>query len=131
MIIDGKIYRNLPQQVEKNKDDIAKLQEGFTQSGYTKAEADAKFADKIDTEASIAEIQTYINSDKTAMTQLQTKVDKNTTDIAAQDSKIATATEAATNASGVAQNAYTTAPAAKNAPDATTVQVHELTSAVD
>ena len=53
MIIDGKIYRNLPQQVEKNKEDIAKLQEGFTQSGYTKAEADAKFADKIDTENSI------------------------------------------------------------------------------
>ena len=31
MNIDGKIYRNLPQQVEKNKEDIAKLQEGFTQ----------------------------------------------------------------------------------------------------
>ena len=131
MNIDGKIYRNLPQQVKKNKDDIEKLQEGFTQSGYTKAEADAKFADKIDTEASIAEIQTYINSDKTAMAQLQTKVEKNTTDIAAQDSKIETATEAATNASGVAQNAYTTATAAKEATDATTVQVNELTSSVD
>ena len=131
MNIDGKIYRNLPQQVKKNKDDIEKLQEGFTQSGYTKAEADAKFADKLDTEASIAGIQTYINSDKTAMAQLQAKVDKNTTDIAAQDSKIQTATEAATNASGVAQNAYTAATEAKEATDATTVQVNELTSSVD
>ena len=131
MNIDGKIYRNLPQQVKKNKDDIEKLQEGFTQSGYTKAEADAKFADKIDTEASIAEIQTYINSDKTAMAQLQTRVETNTTDIAAQDSKIQTATDAATNASEVAKNAYTTATAAKEATDATTVQVNELTSSVD
>ena len=131
MNIDGKIYRNLPQQVEKNKEDIAKLQEGFTQSGYTKAEADAKFADKIDTEASIAELQTNVNSDKKALTQLQAKVDKNTTDIAAQDSKIQTATEAATNASGVAQNAYTAATEAKEATDATTVQVNELTSSVD
>ena len=131
MIIDGKIYRNLPQQVEKNKEDIAKLQEGFTQSGYTKAEADAKFADKIATETSIAEITTYINYDRNAMAKLQAKVDKNTTDIAAQDSKIQTATDAATNASGVAQNAYTTATEAKEATDATTVQVNELTSSVD
>lgn len=130
MIIDGKIYRNLPQQVEKNKDDIAKLQEGFTQSGYTKAEADAKFADKIDTENSIAEIQTYINSDKKAMSQLQRHVEKNTTDIAAQDSKIAAATEAATNASGVAQNAYTAATEAKTAVDGNTSQMNELTASV-
>lgn len=130
MIIDGKIYRNLPEQVEKNKDDIAKLQEGFTQSGYTKAEADAKFADKIDTENSIAEIQAYINSDKKAMSQLQRNVDKNTTDIAAQDSKIETATEAATNASGVAQNAYTTATEAKAAVDGNTSQMNELTASV-
>ena len=131
MIIDGKIYRNLPEQVEKNKDDIAKLQEGFTQSGYTKAEADAKFADKIDTENSITGINEYITANRKAMGQLQAKVDKNTTDIAAQDSKIDTATEAATNASGVAQNAYTAATAAKEATDATTVQVTGLTSSVD
>ena len=131
MNIDGKIYRNLPQQVKKNKDDIEKLQEGFTQSGYTKAEADAKFADKIDTENSISGLQTSVNSDKKALAQLQAKVDKNTTDIAAQDSKIQTATDAATNASGVAQNAYTTATAAKEATDDTTVQVNELTSSVD
>lgn len=130
MIIDGKIYRNLPEQVEKNKNDIAKLQEGFTQSGYTKAEADAKFADKLDTENSISEIQTYINSDKKAMAQLKTKVDKNTTDIAAQDSKINAATEAATNASGVAQNAYTAATEAKAAVDGNTSQMNELTASV-
>ena len=131
MIIDGKIYRNLPQQVEKNKDDIAKLQEGFTQSGYTKAEADAKFADKVDTENTFSEIQTYINSDKKAMSQLQRTVEKNTTDIAAQDSKIQTATDAATNASGVAQNAYTAATEAKAAVDGNTSQMNELTSSVD
>ena len=131
MIIDGKICRNLPQQVEKNKEDIAKLQEGFTQSGYTKAEADAKFADKIDTENSISELQTNVNSDKKALAQLQAKVDKNTTDIAAQDSKIQTATDAATNASGVAQNAYTTATEAKAAVDGNTSQMNELTSSVD
>ena len=130
MIIDGKIYRNLPQQVEKNKEDIAKLQEGFTQSGYTKAEADAKFADKIDTENSIAEIQTYINSDKRAMSQLQIAVEKNTTDIATQDSKIQTATDAATNASGVAQNAYTAATEAKAAVDGNTSHMNELTASV-
>ena len=131
MNIDGKIYRNLPQQVEKNKEDIAKLQEGFTQSGYTKAEADAKFADKLDTENSFSEIQTYINSDKKAMSQLQRTVDKNTTDIAAQDSKIQTATDAATNASGVAQNAYTAATEAKAAVDGNTSQMNELTSSVN
>lgn len=130
MIIDGKIYRNLPEQVEKNKNDIAKLQEGFTQSGYTKAEADAKFADKLDTENSIAEIQTYINSDKKAMSQLQRTVEKNTTDIAAQDSKINAATEAAENASGVAQNAYTAATEAKAAVDGNTSQMNELTASV-
>lgn len=131
MNIDGKIYRNLPQQVKKNKDDIEKLQEGFTQSGYTKAEADAKFADKISTETSIAGFQKYIDASRKAMAHLQTMIKTNTTDIAAQDSKIQTATDAATNASGVAQNAYKTATAAKEATDATTVQVNELTSAVD
>ena len=131
MNIDGKIYRNLPQQVKKNKDDIEKLQEGFTQSGYTKAEADAKFADKIDTEASIDGIQKYITANRKAMGELQRRVETNTTDIAAQDSKIQTATDAATNASGVAQNAYTAATEAKEATDATTVQVNELTSSVD
>lgn len=131
MNIDGKIYRNLPQQVKKNKDDIEKLQEGFTQSGYTKAEADAKFADKIATETSIADFQKYITANRKAMAQLQTRVETNTTDIAAQDSKIQTATDAATNASGVAQNAYTAATAAKEATDATTVQVNELTSDVN
>ena len=131
MNIDGKIYRNLPQQVKKNKDDIEKLQEGFTQSGYTKAEADAKFADKIDTEASIDGIHKYINANRKAMGHLQEMIKTNKTDIAAQDSKIQTATEAATNASGVAQNAYKAATEAKNATDATTVQVNELTSAVD
>ena len=43
--INGKVYRNIQEQVEKNKEDIAELQQGsITVDAYTKAEADAKFA---------------------------------------------------------------------------------------
>ena len=43
--INGKVYRNLQEQVKKNMDDIAELQQGggVTVDAYTKAESDAKF----------------------------------------------------------------------------------------
>ena len=45
--INGKIYRNLQEQVQKNKDDIEELQES-TIDAYSKEEADDKFATKSD-----------------------------------------------------------------------------------
>ena len=45
MEINGKVYRNLPQQVLKNQEDILALQ-GKTVDSYTKAESDAKFETK-------------------------------------------------------------------------------------
>ena len=45
MEINGKVYRNLPQQVLKNQEDILALQ-GQTVDAYTKAESDAKFETK-------------------------------------------------------------------------------------
>ena len=45
MEINGKVYRNLPQQVLKNQEDILALQ-GKTVDAYTKAESDAKFETK-------------------------------------------------------------------------------------
>lgn len=41
--IDGKIYRNLQEQVQKNMEDIEYLQEHGVSDAYTKEEADAKF----------------------------------------------------------------------------------------
>lgn len=46
--INGKVYRNLQEQVEKNKEDIEDLQQGITVDVYTKAESDAKFQTKAD-----------------------------------------------------------------------------------
>ena len=45
MEINGKVYRNLPQQVLKNQEDILALQSQSVDS-YTKAESDAKFETK-------------------------------------------------------------------------------------
>ena len=45
MEINGKVYRNLPQQVLKNQEDILALQ-GKAVDSYTKAESDAKFETK-------------------------------------------------------------------------------------
>ena len=45
MEINGKVYRNLPQQVLKNQEDILALK-GQTVDAYTKAESDAKFETK-------------------------------------------------------------------------------------
>ena len=45
MEINGKVYRNLPQQVLKNQEDILALQ-SKTVDAYTKAESDAKFETK-------------------------------------------------------------------------------------
>ena len=45
MEINGKVYRNLPQQVLKNQEDILALQ-SQTVDAYTKAESDAKFETK-------------------------------------------------------------------------------------
>ena len=45
MEINGKVYRNLPQQVLKNQEDILALK-GQTVDSYTKAESDAKFETK-------------------------------------------------------------------------------------
>lgn len=45
--INGKVYRNLQEQVEKNKEDIEDLQNA-TVDAYTKAESDAKFQTKAD-----------------------------------------------------------------------------------
>lgn len=41
--INGKEYRNIQEQVEKNKEDIEALQQGITADAYTKEEADEKF----------------------------------------------------------------------------------------
>ena len=41
--INGKIYRNLQEQVKKNMEDIEDLQQGVAVDAYTKEEADAKF----------------------------------------------------------------------------------------
>lgn len=48
IIIDGKIYRNLQEQVQKNMDDIEELQERADDGYYTKEESDAKFQTKAD-----------------------------------------------------------------------------------
>ena len=45
MEINGKVYRNLPQQVLKNQEDILALK-SQTLDAYTKAESDAKFETK-------------------------------------------------------------------------------------
>lgn len=45
--INGTVYRNLQEQVEKNKEDIEELQQsGITVDAYTKEESDAKFLTK-------------------------------------------------------------------------------------
>ncbi len=130
MIIDDVIFRNLPQQVEKNKADIEELQAGISQGGYTKDEADAKFADKLETQESLDNITSAVTSNSIAIAALQTKVETNTSDIAAQDAKIQKATDAATNAAGVAENAYNAATEAKEAADDSVAQVTELTATV-
>lgn len=45
--INGKVYRNLQEQVEKNKEDIEELQQGIVVDAYTKAESDARFQGKL------------------------------------------------------------------------------------
>lgn len=48
--INGKVYRNLQEQVEKNKDDIAQLQQEHPtpENVYTKTESDARYYTKTD-----------------------------------------------------------------------------------
>ena len=48
IIINGKTYRNLQEQVQKNMEDIEELQERVDYSYYTKEESDAKFQTKAD-----------------------------------------------------------------------------------
>lgn len=54
--IDGKVYRNLQQQVQKNMDDIQDIKEAMpypSNEYYNKTEADTKFQDKLTTSDSI------------------------------------------------------------------------------
>ncbi len=46
IIVGDKVYRNIQEQVEKNKEDIEDLQQGIVADCYTKEEADAKFETK-------------------------------------------------------------------------------------
>ena len=46
IVINGKTYRNLQEQVKKNMDDIEELKETPIVDAYSKAEADAKFVSK-------------------------------------------------------------------------------------
>ena len=72
---NGKEYRNLQEQVAKNKEDIEWLKEQPAVDGYTKAQADEKFAAKEDLEDYIT--KTEVEEDyakKTAVKEIEQHV---------------------------------------------------------
>lgn len=77
--INGKEYRNLQEQVQKNMEDIDEIKNsGITSDAYTKAESDAKFQTKADMSlyATETSLQSSINTLSTNFTQaLGTKQD--------------------------------------------------------
>lgn len=88
IIIDGKTYRNLTEQVKKNMDDIKELQDKGS-SDVTKEYVDAQ------DEA----LQGQITENTTDITELKSKTQANTTDIAAlETSKQNTLSQAQLNA---------------------------------
>ena len=53
IIVGDKVYRNIQEQVAKNKEDIEDLQQGIVADCYTKEEADAKFETKEEAEEAL------------------------------------------------------------------------------
>lgn len=96
IIIDGKTYRNLTEQVKKNMDDIKELQD--------KASGEVT-KDYVDTQDEA--LQGQITENTTDITELKSKTQANTTDIAAlETSKQNTLSQAQLNAvnSGITAN---------------------------
>lgn len=84
MEINGKVYRNLPQQVLKNQEDILALQSQSVDA-YTKAEADAKFETKEVHQADVDSLHSQIEQ---ADTEINRVVGVLPTDVAIKDGKL-------------------------------------------